>query len=212
MNKTLFLVSIFLLLSGCALLTPPPYNHSNAKIILDKNGDVVESQYSRVSSGFSFEGDKEDARSWIEADRRARRNKTDVQSIEAVRVAEKSLSDSDKDKEMVLNNAKREYIADGEAVGEDLPYLSGIAENASSEDAYLNFYYQDGKPFAQTFFIRSGHLQSIVLPRYGVWQSEWTANGRTTSRASFHLKRGNQIVEGDNAYGWRTRLDHFSHR
>jgi len=184
---------------GCALLVPPPYHHSKTRIVKDENGKVVQSEYSRTTRGFS-DKIEEDATSWAEADQQTRRDYSAG--------FKKESGEQIQTENVNLASKEIEYISDGTEGEENLPFLSGIAENASQEDATLKFY-KNGKRFEKSFYIPRGKTQDIILPSYGTWQPVWFSNGQQVSAESLLLKKGCQIVEGGSAYGWRTKLNYI---
>jgi hypothetical protein len=73
-NKTTIafgLFSLVIILSGCALLTPPTWINANTTIVKNEKGEVIRSEYTRTVKGFS-NNDPETASLWASADRRAR--------------------------------------------------------------------------------------------------------------------------------------------
>lgn len=55
-------------LTGCALFTPPQFVNATTEITRDANGKIISSRYYRGVTGFSTNGDKEDAGSWAQAE------------------------------------------------------------------------------------------------------------------------------------------------
>lgn len=74
-NFCIYLFSVYAvcLLGGCALITPPPYNHSETTIVRDSDGKIVESKYTRKTIGLSY-NDPETSQTWSYSDQIARQS------------------------------------------------------------------------------------------------------------------------------------------
>ncbi len=73
----LLLVMVWVV-SGCALLTPPPYVHQEMEIVKDENGNIKGSKYTRTVKGLTYADPDTVILEWADADRTARNSKNGV--------------------------------------------------------------------------------------------------------------------------------------
>ncbi|MBA3047350.1 hypothetical protein KKC83_02385 [Patescibacteria group bacterium] len=166
-KRIVLLTTLFLLtmawLSGCVLLTPPPYVNQRMEIEKDEKGNVVKSSYNREVKGLAHEDPETVILEWAEAERMARGASYQTEGVH-------------EGHEGIVRNDKY--------------YYSYQVRIYRGDRSLWKISKDESKNLVASLAIDSRSKEKVTLPYSGDYTIVWIRNDQIKSCQKFNIKEG----------------------